>query len=152
MPNANRWTFERSSGYAGARCADCGEWHYINSLMCICDAPPTMPNKINQQTPGADLKIETRGNEIRLFVNNTTISVAGGSNQTPNARLLASAYQSFDKAGRELGIDASALAESIDLAELLRMVKVARYNPDARADMGPLTAEMVRLIAKIPSA
>ncbi len=36
-----------------------------------------------------------------------------------NARLLASAYTCFDKAGRDLGIDASVLAESIDLAGLI---------------------------------
>ncbi len=37
-----------------------------------------------------------------------------------NARLLAAAFTAFDKAGRELGIDAATLAERIDLAAILR--------------------------------
>lgn len=67
----------------------------------------------------------------------------------PIAALLAAAYTSYDKAGRELGIDATELAQSVDLAALIRMVKTARCNPDTRADMGPLDADMVRLLAKV---
>lgn len=37
-----------------------------------------------------------------------------------DARLLASAYTSFDKAGRELGIDAATLARDTDVAALIR--------------------------------
>lgn len=50
-----------------------------------------------------------------------------------NARLLASAYTAFDKAGRELGIDAAELAERLDVAELIKIVQWAsfRANPDA---------------------
>ncbi len=34
--------------------------------------------------------------------------------------LLVAAYTAYDKAGRELGIDATALAQSVDLAEVIR--------------------------------
>jgi len=37
-----------------------------------------------------------------------------------NARLLRAGFNAFDKAGRELGIDAATLAERIDLAEVIR--------------------------------
>lgn len=37
-----------------------------------------------------------------------------------DARLLASAYTAFDRAGRALGIDAAELAESVDLAGLIQ--------------------------------
>lgn len=36
-----------------------------------------------------------------------------------NAQLLAAAYTAFDKAGRELGIDATKLANNIDLAAMI---------------------------------
>ena len=38
----------------------------------------------------------------------------------PIAALLAASYSAFDKAGRELGIDAAKLASSVDLAEIIR--------------------------------
>lgn len=43
-----------------------------------------------------------------------------------NAALLAAAYTSYDKAGRELGIDALALAQSVDLASVIRALKSAK--------------------------
>lgn len=46
-----------------------------------------------------------------------------------NARLLTASYTAFDRAGRELGIDAAELAESIDIAEMIRCVNALR--PDS---------------------
>ena len=34
--SAGNWVFERSSGYAGWRCAKCGVWIY-DKQPCICD-------------------------------------------------------------------------------------------------------------------
>ena len=40
-----------------------------------------------------------------------------------NAALLAAAYSSYDKAGRALGIDACALAQTLDIAALVRAAR-----------------------------
>lgn len=40
-----------------------------------------------------------------------------------DARLLASSYTAFDRAGRSLGIDAAELAEKIDIAALVLFVR-----------------------------
>ncbi len=45
-----------------------------------------------------------------------------------NARLLAAGYNAFDRAGRELGIDAAALAGKIDLARLIRAARDLAAN------------------------
>lgn len=42
------------------------------------------------------------------------------------ARLLAASYTAFDKAGRELGIDASALAKGINLTEMIKEIASVR--------------------------
>lgn len=44
--------------------------------------------------------------------------------------LLTSAYNQFDRAGRELGVDANLLAEKIDLLGLLQFLRRTDFNPD----------------------
>lgn len=64
------------------------------------------------------------------------------------ARLLAASYNAFDKAGRELGIDAAELAERIDLAALIRAARDWRGNgfPSCGIDdtkIGPTPADPI---------
>jgi hypothetical protein len=60
----------------------------------------------------------------------------------PDARLLASAYSAFDRAGRTLGIDAAELAERIDLATVLRWAAWAGTQPGNLPDeMSPEHAD-----------
>ncbi len=67
----------------------------------------------------------------------------------PDARLLAAAYTAFDKAGRELGIDAATLAERIDLADVICFaLDYAKLHTDvhARQEVGrPDQARAARL-------
>ncbi len=41
----------------------------------------------------------------------------------PTAALLAASYTSYDKAGRELGVDATKLAQTVDLAGLIKIAQ-----------------------------
>lgn len=72
---------------------------------------------INQQTRGplvaCDHYLHAREKKF--------VAVSGGdeNQKEANARLLAASYNAFDKAARELGVDATELAERIDLAALI---------------------------------
>lgn len=49
----------------------------------------------------------------------------------PNARLLCASFNAFDKAGRELSLDAATLAARIDITALIRLARdVGRVYPD----------------------
>ncbi len=92
----------------------------------------------NEQTPGPleinlnasnECKLRDDGGNVLAVVGSTytelcprlsRINTPERAEQDANARLLAAGFNAFDKAGRELGIDAAALAESIDLAGLIR--------------------------------
>lgn len=52
-----------------------------------------------------------------------------------NARLLAAAYTMADRAGRELGIDAAQLCESLDLAALIRLAQKVESGGRVLSDM-----------------
>lgn len=84
---------------------------------------------MNTQTPGP-LTTKTLHGFVRGYYvmhNGLTLATVGAPNDNgdpvANARLLASAYSAFDRAGRELGIDAAELAERIDLAKLLSTLR-----------------------------
>lgn len=47
--------------------------------------------------------------------------------------LLTEAYNCFDTAGRELGVDAVELAKKLDLAKLLRFMNRRDFTPEQRA-------------------
>lgn len=82
-----------------------------------------MPNPINQQTLGPILLDSSETLTAQTTPQRWIATVKAHRNvneQVATGKLLASAYSAFDKAGRELGIDASALAQSIDLAALIR--------------------------------
>ncbi len=81
-------------------------------------------SQINQQTAGP---ITEQGG--CLIGADTRTLVAGvhgpnllsrGDERRANRALLAAAYTSYDRAGRELGVDAATLAQSIDLEEVIR--------------------------------
>lgn len=79
---------------------------------------------INQQTPGpltVNGPFPEQIDYITLNAPSAGLShvVRVNTLDVPSACLLAAAYSAFDKAGRELGIDAAELAESIDLAALI---------------------------------
>lgn len=71
-----------------------------------------------------------------------------GPERRANAALLAASYTSYDKAGRELGVDATKLAESVDLAALIRTARDMLADADDQA-----TFYRIRfhdLLAKLP--
>lgn len=80
--------------------------------------------------PFRDTWLETREDRTRLPFFQTVAQV-WDKNGTPehvtaaNARLLAASFNAFDKAGRELGIDAATLAEGLDLAAFIRAAREA---------------------------
>lgn len=92
---------------------------------------------MNHQTPGP---IAVKGTSRGLFAAPTIRNPDGliaatrflGSGidaqeeHWANAELLAASYTSFDKAGRELGVDAVELARSLDIATLIRERDQAR--------------------------
>lgn len=61
-----------------------------------------------------------------------------GSEEEANRNLLAAAYSAFDKAGRELGVDATVLAQTIDL---VRLVRVSRNALTLILDEFPISDE-----------
>ncbi len=123
---------------------------------------------INQQTPGPLVAIDTLLVASVPTDHGTTCAVVAEGvrndrawryacdpasfENIANARLLAAGYTAFDKAGRQLGIDAAELAESIDLVaafhalelirSLARMIKDGdvidgvEYSADGNADTG----------------
>lgn len=85
-------------------------------------------NPINSQTPGPVrnwLNQDLLGRHpngiddlVIAYLANTGLFKATET-QRANARLLAAGYTAFDKAGRELGVDAAELAEKLDLTALI---------------------------------
>jgi hypothetical protein len=60
--------------------------------------------------------------EARIYDAGSTFCVAHVSSKA-DANLLAAAYNAFDKAGRELGVDAATLAAQIDIAAILTALR-----------------------------
>lgn len=85
---------------------------------------------MNNQTPGPVTPSFNGSDDTRLFAESVADSpravakinmpVNRALESCSTAQLLAASYTAFDRAGRELGIDATELAESIDLAEVIR--------------------------------
>lgn len=82
---------------------------------------------MNDQTPGP---VKIAGSYITRDVDGKTghrlawVMTDGPYEQTaPTAALLAAAYTSYDKAGRELGVDATLLAQTIDIVALVRLAR-----------------------------
>jgi hypothetical protein len=65
-----------------------------------------------------------------------------------NARLLRAGFNAFDKAGRELGIDAATLAERIDLAELIRAANRVVVSSEVK-DCGPVN-DLAKVLNSLP--
>lgn len=90
---------------------------------------PSTVSAINAQTAGP-----LRVSHTILFAPDRSVIARAfddSAEEEANARLLASSYTAFDKAGRELGIDAAELAEKIDLAALIRGLNALRLDPNA---------------------
>lgn len=89
---------------------------------------------MNAQTPGPITIRSTPGGEELLDQHDCTVALVPryGSAIVPagyvapwhraqsNADLLGAAYLAFDRAGRELGVDATEFAKSLDLVGLIR--------------------------------
>lgn len=85
-----------------------------------------MKTEINPQTPGPLTVTKARHLD---YVHTVKADRWGNTDpvctaESDDARLLAAAYNAFDKAGRELGTDAAELAERIDIAGLVRQVGI----------------------------
>lgn len=114
-------------------------------------------NTINAQTPGPVAAVSPHPGQWALVPVNHgkapecwTLAYVRDfqRNDAENARLFAASYNAFDKAGRELGIDAAELAERIDLVTLIRAVRHWRGNgfPSCGIDdikIGPTPADPV---------
>lgn len=76
-------------------------------------APPQFPHSRNLETK--------MGDRVALVDPKPfwDAGLDGATRHKSNARLLAASYNSFDTAGRTLGVDAAELAESLDLAALI---------------------------------
>ncbi len=91
-------------------------------------------NPINLQTTGPIATDAAESGGVRLFstVNGANVAftddlndrdLKGQYEDAANGRLLAAAYSAFDKAGRELGIDATELAGKLDLVALIHAAR-----------------------------
>lgn len=125
---------------------------------------------INQQTAGPVRWIGTSGRPKTIAyleslnpgdADTYLAFVEPGSLKPANATLLAASYTSYDKAGRELGVDATALAQSVDLAALIRAAQDLRHNVDvssinnSKRSTARWTELVIRLdaeLAKLPKA
>ncbi len=68
------------------------------------------------------------------------------------SRLLAAAYNAFDKAGRQLGIDAAELAELLDIAETVRcLTNIARTPKQGESDVDGYKQDWLDLGAERPA-
>ena len=92
---------------------------------------------MNKQTPGPVIvgkrSVKWGGQPIKAAQDYIATTNPGLLAAEANAALLAASYSSFDKAGRELGVDATKLARFVDIAELIRAalhVHNLENNPD----------------------
>ncbi len=93
---------------------------------------------MNDQSPGPVLWLHDVLFDIDDNALAESVEPLGTGTEEANQRLLAAAYTAFDKAGRELGVDAVKLAETIDLAQL---AKWAHAVVACHAAMSPGDAE-----------
>jgi hypothetical protein len=103
---------------------------------------------INQQTPGP-ISPAGPGQLFDICGNEVLTLKAYGAGIAPegwaypwhrveeNRHLIAASYNAFDKAGRELGIDATELASKLDIARLMRAAYAAAMDADGIGGKGP---------------
>ena len=109
---------------------------------------------MNAQTPGpliTDTSHKADREGVTLWMDDVIIAdvVPDQHGQhKPNAALLAASYSAFDRAGRELGIDAATLAASLDLAALIRAAREAVTEPSPDT---PALIALARLLADLPT-
>jgi hypothetical protein len=91
---------------------------------------------MNKQTMGPLCVAHTAKYGAPFLVSDTgKLTVANSVSREEDAELLAAAYTAFDRAGRELGIDAATLARSVDLVGILRFISTIKDMEPS----GPLT-------------
>lgn len=116
------------------------------------------PKPINQQTPGPCI-----ARNGHLVIDGAAIAHCRDhhgdleANAGPNAALFAAAYTSFDRAARKLGVDAVELAESLDLAALVRSAQdlqtmVRNVLTDSQLDKPQLGGARAKCAATIRAA
>lgn len=115
---------------------------------------------INQQTPGPLAVHGSTVDELHYIHGaNRVCDLAkpSGFHRSPreteaNAALLAASFNAFDKAGRALGVDAAKLAESLDLAALIRAARDMQRILDGTLTRRPgRLDEIAALLAKLPN-
>lgn len=99
-------------------------------------------NPINPQTPGPIVAVKHYLHVPALpcpgYEQGACLASVGNiTNREGDARLLAASFNAFDKAGRELGIDAAELAERIDLAALIHAARHALAYLDTQPNATP---------------
>lgn len=137
--------------------------------------PIASAKPINQQTPGPmvthDLGLPVGVIQVHTANRQTVVATVhyhAGSDNTPedakpNAALLAASYTLLDRAARKLGVDAVELAESIDLAALIRTLTACADALDIafeaegdtfgvhHNDAGDAAIEACALLSKLPA-
>lgn len=114
-----------------------------------------MNHPINAQTPGplqagTSLRIALHIAPLFQFTNEPNPYLPRpdtADEDEANARLLAASYTAYDKAGRELGIDAAELAKSLDLAALIRAAREVVSEPSITT---PGIERIARIINQLP--
>lgn len=115
-------------------------------------------NQINAQTPGPLFvgrgeRIQTKAAPWngRILADMTHNAHPETRTTKAEARLFAAAYTAFDKAGRELGLDAATLAESIDLAALIRAAQLVRngWSTSDRTKASAGEAAILKVLAPV---
>lgn len=115
---------------------------------------PMKPKPINQQTQGP---LHVNGRRIEDAQGVIVCEVAGIMPEgLANRPLLAAAYTSYDRAARELGVDAVELAESLDLAALIQdaakaaaLIRAAYLNTNTMQEA--LGKRLAALLSKLPA-
>lgn len=111
------------------------------------DSPADAP--VNRQTPGpiSPTLFASGCDELPGFRVADVVGPKGPDGEPErlaNRRLLAAGFNSFDRAGRELGVDAAVLAETIDLVTLWRTAAIACGYPSNNAGVARFVRENAR--------
>lgn len=109
------------------------------------------PVHVTRHKAGYSIRAKEGGEAFDL-VNTGLLNLPMEVNEA-NARLFAAAYTSYDKAGRELGVDATELAKTIDLAALIHnaqdMLDSLRGMP-LGPEMTGIYNQTKEMLAKLP--
>lgn len=114
---------------------------------------------MNEQTKGHLKDDGMPVDGFHTLITDDGLEVAEVITGPATAALLAAAYTSYDRAGRELGIDATVLAQSLDLVTLIRgaqtMLAYVESQDKASKRIHPFAPDVMPMreaLAKLPQS